>query len=60
MFDKIGDVMTHAFTQGRTEFSAHLALMRDAVIDDETEQGHQDRSDDELRIYLNRRYSRRQ
>ena len=60
MLDKIGDVMTHAFTRGRTEFSAHLALIRDAVIDDETEQGHQDRSDDELRIYLNRRYSRRQ
>ena len=60
MFDKIGDVMTHAFTQGRTELSAHMALIRDAVIGDETEQGYQDRSDDELRIYLNRRYSRRQ
>ena len=59
MFDKISDVMTHAFTQGRTELSAHMALIRDAVIEDETEQGNQDRSDDELRVYMNWRYSRR-
>ena len=59
MFDKIGDVMTRGFTQGRAEFSARLALIRDAVVEDETGTRYQDRSDDALRIYLNGRYSRR-
>ena len=56
MVDKINGAIQHALNQGRKDFANGLSLIRDSVIEGEIEQGYEDRSDNQLKTWLDRRY----
>lgn len=57
LVDKINAVALQALDSGRREIAAKLRLLHDAVVEQEQEEGYADRSDDDLKQYLDRRYN---
>ena len=58
LIDRIGDAMIQAIKNGREEFADKLGSVRDLVIEAETAEGFELRPDDELDIWMKRRYGR--
>ncbi len=55
--DKIHDAIAHALSHGRDEIASRLSLICDSMVETESAQGYANRSDDELKSWLNRRFS---
>ena len=56
LIDKINAAVLHALDQGRREIAAKLKLVHEALIEQEIAEGYEDRSDDDLNKWLDRRY----
>ncbi len=52
LVDKINEAALHALDHGRREIASKLRLLHDAVVESEREEGHADRSDDDLKKWL--------
>ena len=57
LVDKINAAALHALDHGRREIAATLRLLHDAVVEEEREEGYADRSDDDLKTWLDRRFN---
>ena len=57
LVDKINAAALHAFDHGRREIASKLRLLHDAVVEKEREEGHADRSDDDLKKWLDHRFN---
>ena len=56
LVDKINEAALHALDQGRREVATQLKLLHDAVVKKEIDEGYTDRSDDDLKKWLDHRY----
>ena len=56
LVDKINAAALHALDQGRREIAAQLKLLHDAVVEKEIEEGYADRSDNDLKKWLDHRF----
>ncbi len=57
LVDKINAAALHALDHGRREIASKLKLLHDAVVEREREEGHADRSDDDLKKWLAHRFN---
>ena len=57
LVDKINAAALHAFDQGRREIATKLKLLHDAVVENEIDEGYADRSDTELKKWLDHRFN---
>ncbi len=57
LVDKINEAALQALDHGRREIASKLRLLHDAVIEREREEGHADRSDDDLKKWLAHRFN---
>lgn len=57
LVDKINAAALHALDHGRREIASKLRLLHDAVVEKEREEGHADRSDDDLKKWLDHRFN---
>ena len=54
--DKISDAIAHALSQGHDELVSRLGLIYDSMVETEAARGYANRSDDELRTWLDHRF----
>ena len=57
LVDKINVAALHALDHDRRGIADTLRLLHDAVVEEELEEGYDDRSDDELKKWLDLRYA---
>ena len=57
--DKIHDAIAHALSHGRDKIAGQLSLVCDSMAETEAAQGYTNRSDDEIKTLLDRRFSTR-
>ena len=57
LVDKINEAALHALDHGRREIASKLRLLHDAVVEKEMAEGYPDRSDDDLKKWLDRRFN---
>lgn len=57
LVDKINAAALHALDHGRREIASKLRLLHDAVVEEEREEGYADRSDNDLKKWLDHRFN---
>ena len=57
LVDKINEAALQALDHGRREIASKLRLLHDAVVEQEMADGYADRSDDDLKKWLDRRFN---
>ena len=57
LVDKINAAALHALDHGRREIASKLKLLHDAVVEQERAEGYADRSDDDLKKWLDHRFN---